>query len=469
METKSKLNILPVILSGGSGSRLWPLSRKDIPKQFAKTISNKSLFSHAVDRAKYFNSKKIIVISNKSHEFLVKDELDCKSNYINILEPAPRNTAAAMLSGALNCSEDEILLFMPSDHFIKDKELFYETVKKGVEFAKDGNIVVFGVKPNFPSTSFGYVQVIGEDDKSEIFNVKNFNEKPSEELAKQFLITGDYFWNMGIFLVQGGALRNFMKKFSEDIYKKVKQAVSNQTIKDNLIFLGEDFLSCRSESIDYEVLEKTDKIKMVEFNSIWSDVGNWNSLANFTPPDKFDNRVNGFGYVFDSKSTFIHSPYRKVIAKGTEDLIIADTNDALLVCSKNDVESIKEVVNFLNKENIREGSQHYYAKRPWGGFEVILHGPNFKVKRIYVNPGSSLSLQSHRHRAEHWVVVNGTAYVQKNNDTFLLNKNESTFIPIGVKHRLSNNGTELLEIIEVQSGEYLEEDDIQRYSDRYGR
>jgi mannose-1-phosphate guanylyltransferase / mannose-6-phosphate isomerase len=394
-----------------------------------------------------------------------------------------RNTAAAMAAAALNAQPEQLLLFLPADHHVPDSALFTQTIEQGVSAAAQGAFVAFGVAPSHPHTGYGYIQAGSPRDFVARDDVRNLNsrcddampvlrfvEKPNQETALSYLASGDYYWNAGIFLVRADALIQALEQFAPDILEATRQAVEAQKHDGNFIHLDADaFAACRAESIDYAVLERHNNVAMVPFLGAWSDVGSWNAVADLTEADDAKNRIVGQGKTHHARSTYIHAPHRPVVALGTEDLLIVDTTDAVLVAAKSHAEQVKDIVADLQKQNLPQATEHRHAARPWGEYDAIDEGHRFKVKRITVKPGASLSLQLHHHRAEHWIVVKGTARVTRDHETFLPAENESTFIPVGTKHRLENPGTMPLEMIEVQSGSYLGEDDIERFDDHYGR
>jgi mannose-1-phosphate guanylyltransferase/mannose-6-phosphate isomerase len=471
--------IKPVILCGGSGTRLWPLSRESFPKQFVPLIEGKSLLGITLDRVKSLGSP--ICVTNEEHRFFVQDLLNLNSQSANssasiLLEPVGRNTAAAMASSALmpGVSPSDLLLFLPSDHFVPDIDAFISTIYAGVAAANAGFIVTFGVQPSFPSTAYGYIQKGDSLDlvSAEIntYEVKRFEEKPALDKAQTMLLSGNYLWNAGIFLCTASTLLEALGKHAPDILSSCQQAMQNPEIDGRFVRPNEEsFLSSRSESIDYAVMEYFSKVAVVPFKGAWSDVGSWNAVAALTAEDQSGNRVSGQGVTVQSKNTYINAPHRPVIALGTSDLVIVDTPDAILVASVDKVEEVKEVVAALKKAGQAQAVTHRKVARPWGWYDSIDMGERFQVKRIAVKPGASLSLQMHHHRAEHWIVVKGTAKVTNGDQVFLLEENQSTYIPIGAKHRLENPGKTDLEMIEVQSGSYLGEDDIVRFKDTYGR
>jgi mannose-1-phosphate guanylyltransferase/mannose-6-phosphate isomerase len=466
--------IQPVILCGGSGTRLWPLSRKSFPKQFVPLIGGKSLLELTLQRVLPLadgSDAGVVCVGADEHRFLIADAMEAASTKGPIiLEPVARNTAAAMALAALQAaSEDQLLLYCPADHHIPDTAAFEKMVRKGASVAAEGALVTFGVSPTFPSTAYGYIEC-GATRQEGGYTVTRFLEKPSFEVAEQLVLGGKVFWNAGIFLCTAGALLQAMQEHAPDILAHCRQAMGAAT-KDGAFVRPEPtaFSSCRSDSIDYTVMERHDNVVMVGFDGMWGDVGSWNAVADLTAPDESRNRIDGNGLAIDSSNTFIHAPYRPVVALGVHDLLIIDTQDAILVAAKSAAEQVKTVVAQLESRHTPEAATHRKVARPWGWYDSVEHGDRFQVKRISVKPGGSLSLQKHHHRAEHWVVVRGTAEVTRGSDVFLLTENQSTFIPLGEIHRLHNPGKTPLEIVEVQSGSYLEEDDIVRYDDEYGR
>jgi mannose-1-phosphate guanylyltransferase / mannose-6-phosphate isomerase len=472
------VTIKPIILCGGSGTRLWPLSRESLPKQFVPLIDGQSLLSLTVHRVKSIGS--LICVANDEHRFLVQELLKESSDYLDasiLLEPSGRNTAAAMASAAFmpGVVDSDLLLFLPSDHYVPDVDAFLSTIYSGVEAARSGYIVTFGVSPSFPSTAYGYIQQGNQLDDLKatselIFGVNLFVEKPSIDKAQAMLLSGNYLWNAGIFLCQASVLKNALDKHATDILVASEFAMKLAEVDGDFIRPNKEaFLACRSESIDYAVMEHFEKVAVIPFRGVWSDVGSWNSVAALSSADESDNRINGQGWAIQSKNTYINAPYRPVVALGTNDLLIVDTPDAVLVVSSEKVEQVKDVVAQLKQEGKAQAVGHRRVARPWGWYDSIDMGERFQVKRIAVKPGASLSLQMHHHRAEHWIVVKGTAKVTNGEDIFFLEENQSTYIPIGAKHRLENPGENDLEMIEVQSGDYLGEDDIIRFEDSYGR
>jgi mannose-1-phosphate guanylyltransferase / mannose-6-phosphate isomerase len=470
-------NIKSFILCGGSGTRLWPLSRESFPKQFVPLIDGLSLLDLTIDRVKGLGAP--VCITNEEHRFFVQDSLKNRSLALDqsiILEPIGRNTAAAMSVAALMPSvlPQDLLLFLPADHFVPDVATFIKTMRSGITAAEAGYIVTFGIQPSFPSTAYGYIQQGGPLRSSgaelNAFSVERFVEKPAFDKAQEMLLSGSFLWNAGIFLCQASTLIDALGQYAPDILNSCRVAMNSAKLDGNFIRpQAAAFSACRAESIDYAVMEHFEKVAVIPFMGAWSDVGSWNAVAALSPSDDAGNRINGQGLAIQSTNTYINAPHRPVVALGTTDLVIVDTQDAVLVASSNKVEEVKNVVAQLKKDGASQAVMHRRVARPWGWYDSIDMGERFQVKRIAVKPGASLSLQMHHHRAEHWIVVKGTAKVTNGEDVFLLEENQSTYIPIGAKHRLENPGKTDLEMIEVQSGGYLGEDDIVRFEDTYGR
>ena len=468
------LQVIPIVMCGGSGTRLWPLSRQALPKQFVPLVGGKSLLQLTLERAQLLGSKTVIVASDE-HRFLVRESVVCANSKASIvLEPVARNTAAAMAVAALNVPLDALLIFLPADHHIPDAAAFNATVRGGITAARAGSIVTCGVQPSYPSTAYGYIQqgqaLVGQ---GSAFGVQCFIEKPNAQRAQALLLAGGNYWNAGIFLCEARTLIAALTTHAPDILMACQAAVAGQTVDGEFVRLDAvAFAACRSESIDYAVMENAaqlGQVVVIPFASAWSDVGSWNAVAELSEADEGGNRVHGQGYPVDSKNTYIHAPHRPVVALGTHNLLIIDTSDALLVADASHAESVKKVVAELEAKGVSQARHHRRVARPWGAYDSVDVGPRFQVKRIVVNPGATLSLQMHHHRAEHWIVVSGTAEVTNGDQVMLLTENQSTYIPLGQVHRLANPGKVPLEIIEVQSGAYLGEDDIVRLADTYGR
>jgi mannose-1-phosphate guanylyltransferase/mannose-6-phosphate isomerase len=475
---KNALIIHPVVLCGGSGTRLWPLSRQSFPKQFVPMLGGKSLLQLTLERVAGLGPQ-VLTVSAEEHRFMVAEALDlAKVNGPLILEPQPRNTAAAMALAALWAQKAHgdaaLLLFCPADHHIPDGEAFSDMVQGGAVAAQAGAILTFGVLPSFPSTAYGYIKQ-GAQRPDGSCKVDQFIEKPEADKAQALLLQGRVLWNAGIFLARADTLLSALSHWAPDILHPCQQAMTaavTETTAAQKTFVrpeSNSFCQARSQSIDYAVMEKHPDVVVLPFNGQWSDVGSWNAVAALQQPDAEGNRVSGQGLVHGATNTYVHAPHRPVVALGTHNLLIIDTPDALLVAHPDMAEQVKDVVARLNAKGQPEALTHRKVARPWGWYDSIDRGERFQVKRIGVKPGASLSLQKHYHRAEHWIVVKGTAEVTVGEKTFLLSENESTYIPIGQVHRLHNPGKMELEMIEVQSGNYLGEDDIVRLEDTYGR
>ncbi|MEO5660066.1 MAG: mannose-1-phosphate guanylyltransferase/mannose-6-phosphate isomerase [Polaromonas sp.] len=467
-------NITPVILCGGSGTRLWPLSRKSFPKQFVPLIDGKSLLQLTLERVGQISPQapeNTVCVASEDHRFLVTDAIRAAGvGSAIILEPIARNTAAAMALAAVHAQPQDLLLFCPADHHIPDVAAFAAMVQTGCTAANAGAIVTFGVVPSFPSTAYGYIQTGAPNADGHSSQVARFIEKPDADKAQQLLLQGDVLWNAGIFLVQAQVLLKALQAHASDILRSCRNAMAGASIDQSFIRPeAVAFIACRADSIDYAVLEHHANVAVVPFSGTWSDVGSWNAVADLIVPDDEGNRIDGQGLVLQASNTYIHAPHRPVVALGTQDLLIIDTPDALLVASSSHAEQVKQVVAQLESQQSPEAVQHRKVARPWGSYDSVDAGERYQVKRITVHPGAKLSLQMHYHRAEHWIVVKGTALITRGEDEVLLTENQSTYIPLGVKHRLENPGKTELELIEVQSGGYLGEDDIVRFEDTYGR
>lgn len=464
--------IQPVILCGGSGTRLWPLSRKAFPKQFVPLVDGKSLLALTLERVRLLADPGagVVCVGAEEHRFLLREEMRlAKVGGSIILESVARNTSAAMAMAALAVEPDRLLLFCPSDHHIPDAAAFAAMVRGAVACVQEGTVVTFGVQPSFPSTAYGYIEK-GDARADGGSAVARFIEKPDVTRAQSLLLAGNVLWNAGIFFCKASALLAALERHAPDILAQCRLAMDAAARDAEFLRPAEaPLLACRSESIDYAVMERHDDVAVFPFGGAWSDVGSWNAVADMHPADAAGNRLEGQAVAIDARNNFIHAPHRKVVALGTEDLLIVDTPDAVLVAHRGAAEKVRSVVAELEKQGDPEAVMHRKVPRPWGSYDSIESGPRFQVKRIVVNPGASLSLQKHYHRAEHWVVVRGTAEVTRGKETFLLAENQSTYIPLGEVHRLHNPGKTPLEMIEVQSGSYLGEDDIVRLDDNYGR
>jgi len=469
--------IYPIILCGGSGTRLWPLSRKAFPKQFIPLLGEKSLLQLTLERVAPLTDGHmggITCVAAEDHRFLLADvAAHAGLSVRQILEPQPKNTAAAMALAALAVPADAMLLFCPADHHIPHTQAFVDMVRAAVPAAKAGRLVTFGVMPSHPSTAYGYIQK-GEPASDGGFEVARFVEKPASDKAVEFFASGQYLWNAGIFLTCAQTLLNALQNHAPDILEVCRKAMQ-QPQQDGL-FARPDaqiFAGCRSQSIDYAVMERAANVSVFPFDGLWSDVGSWNAVADLAKQDEAGNHAGGdtrHAHHLRARATYIHAAgNRPVVALGTEDLLIIDTPDALLVAHAGHAEAVKEVVSKLEALDASQAVQHRRVARPWGWYDSIDIGQRHQVKRITVKPGATLSLQMHHHRAEHWIVVSGTAEVTNGDEVMILTENQSTYIPLGQTHRLANPGKVPLEIIEVQSGSYLGEDDIVRFEDTYGR
>jgi mannose-1-phosphate guanylyltransferase / mannose-6-phosphate isomerase len=459
--------VTTVILCGGSGTRLWPLSRKLFPKQFVPLIDNKSLLQLTLERVSLL-SHSVVCVASEDHRFLVSEAMQAaKVPATVLLEPMPRNTSAAMAIAALVAKPSDLLLFCPSDHHIPDATAFAQVVQRGIAAAEEGAIVTFGISPTFPSTAYGYIRQ-GSARPDGAFNVEGFTEKPAKDKAEALLLTGNALWNAGIFLCTAQTLLSALGQHAPDILQACEEAMQAAS-QDGSYVRPQPlaFEACRAESIDYAVMEHHANVAMLPFASAWSDVGSWNAVADLTPADAQGNRLHGQGFALQSSNTFVYAPHRPVVVLGTHDLLVIDSPDAVLIAASSHLEQVKQVVARLDANKLYHSAQHRKVSRPWGTYDSVDVGERHQVKRITVRPGAKLSLQMHRHRAEHWIVVKGTGQVTRGNEEFILTKNQGTYIPPGVKHQLENSGKTDLELIEVQTGDYLGEDDIVRFEDMY--
>ena len=466
--------MIPVILSGGSGSRLWPLSRALYPKQFLALNSDFSMFQETLRRLDGLDHGDPIIICNAEHRFLAAEkmrELNSAPKAI-ILEPMGRNTAPAIAVTALDAlkgEDDPILLVLPADHTIKDPVQFHKAIVSAEKLAKGGALVTFGIVPDQPHTGYGYIKR-DKNIQNGGYNVKQFVEKPDQGTAEEFLKSGDYLWNSGMFMFRASRYLEELEKFQPEVMKYAKLAYDNAEADYDFTRLdAETFAKCPSISIDYAVMEHTKDARVVPLDAGWNDIGSWSSLWEVCSKDDKGNTLTGDIITHDTHNSYILAEEKLVSTIGVEDLVIVDTKDALLVVHKDRSEDVKKIVDELKARKRPEATIHREVYRPWGKYDSIGYGERDQVKRITVNPGAKLSLQMHHHRAEHWIVVKGSAKVTKGEETFMVNENESTFIPIGTVHALENPGVIPLEMIEVQSGSYLGEDDIVRLEDRYGR
>ena len=464
------MKIVPVILSGGVGSRLWPLSRSAYPKQYNAFFSDNTLFQRALCRAQLF-ADQIVVVAGEAHRFLILEQAAALEMQPRIvLEPVPRDTAAAAALAACHLQDqgDPLMLVMPADHLVHDTEAFYAAVSSASTWAEQGNLVTFGCKPLYPSAAYGYIQR-GEPCSESIYKVHAFKEKPAADQAEQFIAQGNYDWNSGLFLFRASSFLNELSRWDKVIYECVQAAMQSSTSDGVFLRPGKAFADSPRNSIDYAVMEKTDKALVVPVDMGWSDVGSWCSLHDHLPKDANGNTFSGDVLAQKVEDTYIRSTHRLVTGVGLKNLVIVETRDAVLVADKSHSEAIKGCVKQLQNDARCETEIHARVYRPWGFYETLECGQRFQVKRICVKPNASLSLQRHEHRSEHWVVLSGQGEVTRGDETFVLSRDQSTYIPNKTKHRLRNHGEENLEIIEIQVGDYLSEDDIHRYEDQYGR
>lgn len=466
--------ITPIILSGGSGTRLWPLSRKMYPKQFLPLTSEHTMLQETVKRLSGLAVDGLQVICNEEHRFLVAEQL----RQINqkgqiVLEPVGRNTAPAIALSALALQEkgkgDSVMLILAADHVIEAEKDFQHSVNSALGLAEQGSLVTFGIVPTEPATGYGYIK--GDFIGGQAYMpVADFVEKPDLDTATTYLNSGDYFWNSGMFMFRADSYLEELKKHRPDIHEACEKAISNKSSDNDFVRVDPDlFAACPDESIDYAVMEKTDRAVVVPMDAGWSDVGCWSALWGVNDKDDLGNVCKGDVILESTKETYVFSEDRLVSTLGVNNLVIVDTKDALLVADRSNAQDVKKIVEKINGNGRSEHIQHREVYRPWGKYDSIDNCTRFQVKRITVNPGAKLSLQMHHHRAEHWIVVKGTAQVRCGNETMLLSENQSTYIPLGELHQLQNPGKVPLEIIEVQSGTYLGEDDIVRFEDDYGR
>ena len=451
-----------IILCGGSGTRLWPISRTLMPKQFVKLFDNKSLFQLTVERnAKVCDSQ--FIVSNTEQYFLALDQLEelSKTNNRYLLEPVGRNTAPAIALACMMLDREEIVLVTPSDHLIKNEDEYSLVLKRAQELANEDNLVTFGITPDFAETGFGYIEANGED-------VKAFHEKPNKEIAQKYVDAGNYYWNSGMFCFKAGVFLDELEKYSPEVYDASLQALENTSSDDMIRIKHEDMLAIPEDSIDYAVMEKSTKVKVIASDIDWSDVGSFDSLYEELPKDENGNTLNDKHISINSKNNLIQGNDKYIATIDVEDLIIVDTGDALLVSKKGSSQKVKQVVAEI-KKTTQLHNIHLIGHRPWGTYTVLEDTPGYKIKRIEVKPGKRLSLQKHFHRNEHWTVVSGTATVTVGDTTKLIRPNESTYIKMGEVHRLENEGKIPVVMIEVQVGEYTGEDDIVRIDDDFNR
>ncbi len=469
------MKIIPVILSGGSGSRLWPLSRAAYPKQLLSLTGPDTLIQQTAKRASSLeDTVSPLIVCNNEHRFLVAEQLhQAGIEPLDImLEPLGRNTAPAIAAAALRCLEedqDAVMLVLPADHLLEDLAKFQDAVRQAARAACQENLVTFGIKPSAPETGYGYIKK-GKAVSEGLYHIEKFAEKPVRADAERYLASGDYLWNSGMFLFRPDTYLSELEKLQPEMYKMCRKAFE-MAIRDlDFLRLDEEaFSACPSDSIDYAVMENTSRGMVVGLESSWNDIGSWDSLWSVSPKDSSDNVFQGDVVTEDVSGSLLFAGKRLLAALGVRDLVVVETPDAVLVADRSRSQEIKKIVTYLKEEGREEFLFHSKVYRPWGSYEGLVSGERFQVKLITVKPGARLSVQMHHHRAEHWIIVKGTAKVQRGDETILLTENQSTFIPLGTVHSLENPGKIPLELIEVQSGSYLGEDDIVRLEDMYGR
>lgn len=465
--------LVPVIIAGGSGTRLWPLSRTEFPKQFLTLSGEQTMLQQTLSRLDGLEIAPPILLCNHEHRFIVAEQL--RQIGIEqpqfILEPVGRNTAPAIAIAAFHALkqyENPQLLVLAADHLIEDILAFQQAITSAQQLAVQGQLVTFGIVPTGPKTGYGYIQK-GEAHYTG-YRVRRFVEKPDQKTAQYYLDSDDYLWNSGMFVMQAQDYLRQLQQQRPDIYSTCEQAVKQMQVQyEFYIIPREIFVQCPSESIDYAVMEQADEVSVVPLYAGWNDIGSWSALWEIDPKDCQGNAIKGDVIAHDSRNSLIHAESRLVAAVGIENLVIIETKDAVLIADKESSQDVKAIVDLLKAEQRCQSLHHRVIYRPWGRFDSIEEGERFKVKRITVKPGEKLSLQMHHHRAEHWIVVSGTAIVTKNGETKTISENESIYIHVGEIHALENPGKIPLELIEVQTGSYLGEDDIVRFDDRYGR
>jgi len=467
--------MIPVILSGGSGSRLWPLSRAMHPKQFLAVSGEQTLFQDTLSRLAAIQSEplKPIVVSNENHRFLVAEQ--CRALGITpsgiLLEPVGRNTAPAIAAAVLQSmrtGQDELLLVLPADHAIDNLESLSAAFAAGAEAAQKGQIVTFGIVPTKPETGYGYIRVPEKSSRAQ--RAESFVEKPDLPTAERYLADGRYYWNSGMFLFKASTMFEELRKHVPQLVLAVEAAITLSASDLDFIRLDSEAFSLAEDiSIDYAVMERSDQVMVVPLDAGWNDVGSWSAVWEISPKDAQGNATRGDVMLEAASNTYVHAEHRLVSVLGLDDVVVVETADAVMVASKSNAQDVKLLVDRIKKTKRSEATNHRKVYRPWGAYDSIDNGPRYQVKRITVAPGQKLSVQMHHHRAEHWIVVTGTAKVTIGEKQILLTENQSTYIPVGVVHALENPGKIPLEMIEVQSGTYLGEDDIVRFEDRYGR
>lgn len=467
--------IVPVVLAGGTGSRLWPISRSSYPKQLLNILSDNSLLQETLIRCKKLSSADPILIYNEEYHFQVLEQIKHVGMTARlILEPVPKNTAPAIALAAIEAQslgDDPLLFILPADHYLQfeDNKNFAEKLIVAASLANKGKLVTFGIVPTYPETGYGYIKMGDVLSKNHAFSVDAFIEKPAKDLAESYCHDKRYLWNSGIFFFRASAYLNELAKHRPDILSACMQSHKDRKITSDGIYIGPSFAACPAISIDYAVMELTTAAAIIPLHAVWSDIGSWSAIFDLQPKNAEGNVIEGDVITEKSSNCYIKSSHRLVATVGLEDHIVVETQDSVLVAHKNAVQDIKKIVEHLKDKNREEIALHYYVHRPWGFYELLIDSPTYKVKRLTVNVGSSLSLQRHKHRSEHWIVVSGVATVINGDEHLVLYPSQSTYVPQGAKHRLSNFSDSPLELIEVQTGDYLGEDDIERFEDMYGR
>lgn len=464
-----------VIMAGGSGSRLWPASRGRFPKQFLTIAGEQTMLQETLARLDGVEVSGSTVICNEEHRFIVAQQAQDAGRALSsiILEPVGRNTAPAIALAAFdllarNEGQSPLMLVMAADHLIQDVPAFHQAVAEAAKQAEGGALVTFGIVPESAHTGYGYIR--RGDEQGGAYSVAQFVEKPDAETAQSYLDDGAYYWNSGMFMFAADTYLAELKAHRPDIYAACEAAFAERSQDADFLRVGKDaFTACPDDSVDYAVMEKTTKAVVVPLSAGWSDVGAWSSLWEVSESDGDDNVVHGDVLTHNTNGSYIRAESRLVATVGLKDVVVVESNDAVLVADKHQVQDVKKIVEQLKAEGRNEILHHRHVHRPWGVYDSIDNGERYQVKRITVNPGAKLSVQMHHHRAEHWIVVSGTAKVTNGDKEIMLTENQSTYIPVGVVHALENPGVIPLELIEVQSGSYLGEDDIVRFEDRYGR
>lgn len=466
--------IIPVIMAGGSGTRLWPMSRKMYPKQFLNLSGEETMIQQTLSRLDGLTLADPIIVCNEDHRFIVAEQLrqiGVEKPCI-ILEPEGKNTAPAIALAAIQSKKmnpDDLMLVLAADHLIDDTAAFKQAILTAQKVAETGQLVTFGIVPTAAETGYGYIQFAKQGDEDN-HAVASFKEKPDAVTAQQYIDSGEYLWNSGMFMLSPSLYLDELNRYQPDIHQVCQKAFTGVEQDNDFLRINADvFSTCPDDSIDYAVMEKTTLARVVPLDAGWNDIGSWSSLWQVNDKDEDGNSIQGDVLTYQAKNNLVMSEGRLVAAIGVDDLMIVDTKDAVMIAHKDQSQHVKAIVDQLKKDKREESDFHRVVYRPWGTFDSVEQGERFKVKRIMVKPGAKLSLQMHHHRAEHWIVVSGTAKVTRGDETMMLSENQSTYIEIGMTHSLENPGVLPLEIIEIQTGSYLGEDDIVRFSDIYGR